>query len=630
MCGICGIIDFNRKSTVDAGRIRSMCDEMKHRGPDGEGIYVENSDVSVGLGHRRLSIIDLTKAASQPMSNEDSTLWFVFNGEIYNYRELRQELIGKGHKFKSASDSETLIHLYEEMGEDCIESIRGMFAFAIWDAKKQILFLARDRIGKKPLLYSFNNGVFCFASEFSALLKSGLIKKDINLNAINSYLSYGYIPAPFTIYRSVYKLLPAHTLILKKNQIQTREFWQLNYAKKINISEKEAEVEILRRLKEAVGLRLYSDVALGAFLSGGIDSSSVVALMSELSSEKVKTFSIGFEEKEYSELKYAKNIARKFNTEHHEFIVKPKALEVLPLLVERYGEPYADSSCIPTYYVAQQTKRYVTVALNGDGGDELFAGYERYQGMVAAQLYKSLPKVIKMIISGSCRCLPDSINPKNRFRNIKRFMEAADLKTQYRYFRWMGIFDDSLKNSLYSDNFSNKLDKLGPYQYLLDCFDKNENLDFLDKLLLIDATTVLPNDYLVKVDIAGMSNSLEGRSPFLDHKFMEFAASLPAEYKLRNFVKKYIMKKIIRRFVPKENIFRRKMGFAVPIAAWFRNEMKEFLCETILSERALARGYFKKEVVSTLVKQHLERQKDHAFQLWALLMLELWHKRFID
>ncbi len=395
MCGICGIIDYTGSDKVNAQAIQRMCVAMKHRGPDNEGTYINKNSPRVGLGHRRLSIIDLSSVGHQPMSNEAGSVYMIFNGEVYNFQDLRIELIKKGHIFKSNTDTETVIHLYEEYDEDCVKYLRGMFAFAIWDSEKQALFLARDRVGKKPLLYSHTNGVFSFASEFLALLESEQVKKQINYEAINCYLTFGYIPAPLTIYKEIFKLLPAHYLILKDNKITIKQYWQLDYSKKIDISEDEAAEEILRLLKEAVKIRLYSDVPLGAFLSGGIDSSTVVALMSQLSGKKVKTFSIGFEESDYNELKYARNIAKRFDTEHNEFIVKPKASEILPLLVERYGEPYADSSCIPTYYVSQQTRRYVTVALNGDGGDELFAGYERYQGMLLAEAFNRMPELFR-------------------------------------------------------------------------------------------------------------------------------------------------------------------------------------------------------------------------------------------
>ncbi len=348
MCGICGIVNYRKDSIVGEAAISNMCMELKHRGPDDGGVYLSKGSPSVGLGHRRLSIIDLSQAGHQPMGNEDGSVWLVFNGEIYNYRYLRDELKKQGHIFKSDSDTEVMIHLYETYGEECISRLRGMFAFAIWDEKKKTLFLGRDRVGKKPLLYYRSGNAFCFASEFSSILASGLIDKETDLKAVNYYLTFGYIPAPFSIYKGVFKLPPAHMLILKDGDIRLKRYWRLDYSGKIKISEQEASEEVLRLLKEAVKIRLYSDVPLGAFLSGGIDSSTVVGLMSQVSDSRVKTFSIGFEESDYSELKYARAIAERFGTEHHEFIVKPNAIEILPTLVERYGEPYADSSCIPT------------------------------------------------------------------------------------------------------------------------------------------------------------------------------------------------------------------------------------------------------------------------------------------
>ena len=628
MCGICGIIDYGSGEDVKKQVLAKMSAAIKHRGPDDEGIYVKGGG---SLGHRRLKIIDLSDTGHQPMCNEDGKIWLVFNGEIYNYRELRQELVNQGHVFKSKSDTETVIHLYEKYQEDCVKYLRGMFAFAIWDDNRQRLFLARDRVGKKPLLYSFVDGAFYFASEFSSLLESGAIKKEIDYNAIDYYLTFGYVPAPLTIYKEVFKLMPANTLVFEKGKIITNRYWSLDYGKKIKISEKDAQEEVLSRLKEAVKIRLYSDVPLGAFLSGGIDSSTVVALMSQLSSARIKTFSIGFQEQDYSELKYARNIAERYNTEHHEFIVKPKALEILPLLVERYGEPFADSSCIPTYYVAQVTRGYVTTALNGDGGDEIFAGYERYQGMAAAEIYQRLPYLFKTLSSGIARVFPDSINPKNRLRNLKRFIQAISLKPAQRYLNWLSIFENSFKHEfLYSQDFGKNLNIMNPSDYLASYFDRFKELNIIDRVSMVDINTTLPNDYLVKVDIATMANSLEGRSPFLDHKLMEFVVSLPAEYRMKGFNKKYILKKVIKDLVPKENIYRRKMGFGVPVGEWFRSELKGFLIDNLLSETSLKRGYFRPQVVKNMVSQHIERKANYSQQLWSLLMLELWHQKFID
>jgi len=638
MCGICGIVDFSGDS-VQEDILRKMCQMMIHRGPDDEGVYMNHqlqatshqSKPSVGLGHRRLSIIDLSVSGHQPMCNEDGTIWIVLNGEIYNYIELVKDLKEKGHKFKSNTDTEAIIHLYEEYGEECVKKLRGMFAFTIWDEKEEVLMLARDRLGKKPLLYYYKNGIFCFSSEFSSLLASGLIDKEIDPKAINYYLTFGYIPAPMTIYKNVYKLPPAHILIFKNGQVNIKRYWNLDYAKKIEISEEEAASEVLRLLKEAVKIRLQSDVPLGAFLSGGIDSSTIVALMSQLTGERVKTFSIGFDDKDYSELKYANKVADTFNTEHHEFVVKPNVIEILPVLIDHYGEPYADSSAIPTYYVSRQTKQHVTVALNGDGGDEVFAGYERYQAVLLSEMYQKIPAILRNPLFQTIgNLIPDSFGQKDRLKSIKRFIEGAHLPLSKRYLQWIGMFTEKARNDMYTDEFLRKVSDSDPLRIISKTLNSSNGLSLLDRLLLTDTMTYLPDDLLVKVDITSMANSLECRSPFLDHPLMEFAASLPAKYKLRRFIKKYILKKAVENIIPNDNIYRRKMGFAVPVGRWFRGELKGLLQETLLSQDSLKRGYFKPDKIKDIVFQHTSGQKDWSFQLWSLLMLELWHQRFQD
>lgn len=627
MCGICGIVNIN-KAKVSEESIRAMTTALAHRGPDDEGIY---SVPGVCLGHRRLSIIDLSSAGHQPLPNEDKTIWVIQNGEIYNYRELRSELEKKGHRFSSHSDAEVLVHLYEEEGTDCVKSLVGMYAFGIWDSKEESLLLARDRIGKKPLLYTYVNGNFCFASEFSALLKSNLIKKEINLEALDYYLTFGYIPAPLTIYKNVFKLMPAHILTFKDGEIKTERYWQLDYKRKISVTEDEAEREILKLLLDAVKVRLYSDVPLGVFLSGGIDSSVVVGLMSKIYNQRIKTFSIGFDESDYNELKYARNIARYFNTDHKEFIVKPKALDVLPLLVERYGEPYADPSCIPTYYVSKMSKEYVTVVLNGDGGDELFAGYERYQAMLYSKTIDRFPEFLKKGASSLfVKTIPESIDGRKFVRKIRKFFEATSLPMHKRYIKWIGVFDDDLKRKIYSQDLIASADNFTTGEFFKHCLSNSNNLAFIDRLMKLDTLTYLPDDLLVKVDIASMANALEARSPFLDHRLMEFVASLPEHFKLRGLTKKYILKKIAAKLIPRENIHRTKQGFGVPIGQWFRTELKGLLCDNLLSSTFLKRGYFNPEAVKKIVNLHLSRQKDYSFQLWALLMLELWHREIME
>jgi asparagine synthase (glutamine-hydrolysing) len=632
MCGICGIIDYTINSHIEEDTIRRMSAQMQHRGPDDEGVYIiKNGRLSVGLGHRRLSIIDLSSAAHQPMSNEDGSLWLVLNGEIYNYQVLRKDLKDRGHRFRSNTDAEVVLHLYEYFAESCVSYLRGMFAFAIWDDKEKKLMLARDRVGKKPLFYININGKFCFASELLPLVESDFVKKEINFESLHYYLSFGYIPAPFTIYKNIFKLLPAHVLILKDGKVKTQCYWALNYNKKLKISLPEAEEELIRHIEKAVKIRLYSDVPIGAFLSGGIDSSTVVALMSKLHNAKVKTFSIGFDEEDYNELKHARRVAKLFNTDHHEFIVKPDALEVLPELVKHYGEPYADSSAIPTYYVSKKTREFVTVALNGDGGDESFAGYERYQAMYLAQMYNKLPNLLRDSITYILlKFLPDSINPKNKYRRLRRFLENASKPFYPRYLRWVCMLSETEKHKIYNDNFSKIVQQYDPSWWLRDYPNLTANMQLLDQLLLTDIKTNLANDLCVKMDIASMANSLETRSPLLDQELMEFSASLPSNFKMRRFNKKYIFKRVVSRLIPAANIYRKKMGFGVPIGHWMRNELKNYVKGVLLSKKALSRGYFNQEALKEYVLEHTEAKKDHTFGLWTLLMLELWQRRFID
>lgn len=624
MCGICGIINYNTNGAVEKNLLENMCRQMVHRGPDDQGVYIKNGNPNVGLGHRRLSIIDLSAAGHQPMTNEDATIQLVFNGEIYNYKELRFQLEQKGHTFKSNTDTETLVHLYEEYGTECVKRLRGMFAFAIWDEKNKQLFLVRDRLGKKPLLYYFKNGIFCFASEFKALLASGMVDKEINRDSIHEYISLSYIPAPLSIYKDVLKLMPAHTLILKDGKVSLSRYWELDYANKINISEEDAKLELLRILKDAVKARLYSDVPLGAFLSGGIDSSTVVALMAQLSSKSIDTFSIGFNESLYNELPYANTIAKRYNTRHHEFIVRPNAMDVLPKLVEHYGEPYGDSSCVPTYYVAEATRKHVAVALSGDGGDEGFAGYERHAAALLCENYRRVPGFIRESIRFMISVLPSAKEPKGTLGRLVKFLKGTELKFNQRYAYWMSIFSEEEEERLFKQQHSYKSQKIESV------LNERPKLGPIDKLLRCDTLTTLPDDFLVKVDIASMANSLELRSPFLDQEVLEFAASLPESYKLRNGINKYILKRAIKDLLPLGNIRRKKMGFSIPVGRWFRNEMKGYLKDNLLSQRSLNRGYFKPQAVRNLVDGHTSGRVDNGFRLWSLLMLELWHQRFID
>jgi asparagine synthase (glutamine-hydrolysing) len=627
MCGITGIINSGSRP-LEREILERMNRCIEHRGPDDDGFYINEN---VGLAMRRLSIIDLAHG-KQPIHNQDRTKWIVYNGEVYNYQELREDLDKRGHKFYTNSDTEAIVHLYDEYGADCVQYLRGMFAFAIWDETDKSLFIARDRVGKKPLLYSHQaNGDLIFGSEFQALLAHPSVSREVDFEAIDNYLSYLCVPAPQTAYQQIRKLEPAHWLRWKDGQIETQRYWLPDFSKKIKISEREAEEETLRLLRESTRMRMISEVPLGAFLSGGVDSSTVVALMAQESEKPVKTFSIGFEEQDFSELKYAKRVAEHVGAEYHEFIVKPDALEVLPILVEHYGEPYSDSSAIPTYYVSKETRKFVTVALNGDGGDESFGGYERYAAMKIAELYRRFPaSARKLFIEKPINLIPTSEFKRSRVRDAKRFVQAANLSTTERYFHWMSTFKSAAKKELYTKDFAETVSAQNSSVFLDKWFAKANGSGSLDAILLTDQMTYLPNDLLVKVDIASMANSLEARSPLLDHKVIEFAASLPEKLKMQRFETKYLLKKVAAKLVPPEVIYRRKMGFGVPIGNWFRGEMKSFVREVLLSEKSLNRGILKREIVERYVSEHTEAKRDHAYQIWTLLMLELWFQRFID
>jgi asparagine synthase (glutamine-hydrolysing) len=626
MCGIVGLVRGDKKP-IDEALLSRMCAAIRHRGPDEDGFYVNDG---VGLGMRRLSIIDL-KSGQQPIHNQDRTAWIVFNGEIYNYRELRDKLEQLGHTFYTNSDTEAIVHAYDQYGADCPKHLRGMFAFAIWDERTQELFLARDRVGKKPLLYAQVNGQLVFGSEFSALLQHPDISKDVDFEALDHYLSFMCVPAPLTAYKAIRKLEPGHTLRYRKGELKLERYWQPDFSQKLDISEQEAGEQTIKILRDAVKVRLMSEVPLGAFLSGGIDSSAVVALMAEESSQPVKTFSIGFEEQDFSELHHARRVAEHVGADHHEFIVRPDALEVLPILVEHYGEPYADSSAIPTYYVARETRKHVTVALNGDGGDESFAGYERYAAMRLAERYHRIPALLReSVVRQTIELMPSSETKRGRIRDLKRFIQSASLPKVERYLRWMSVFDTDAKQELLTENFTSQTRGARAASLLEPWFARANGSGVVDAALLTDIMTYLPNDLLVKVDIATMANSLEARSPFLDHHVMEFAASLPVKFKLRGLTTKYLLKRILTKLLPSENLDRRKMGFGVPIGHWFRGKLQPFLRETILAEASLKRGFFKPEVVKRLVELHTRGERDYSHQLWTLLMLELWFQRFID
>lgn len=654
MCGIAGLVTEQGPARET---LRRMLDAQRHRGPDDWG---EWSDAVSALGHRRLSIIDLSEAGRQPLSNEDGTVWITFNGEVYNFQALREELEGLGHRFRTRTDTEVIVHAYEQWGPECVRRLRGMFAFGLWDARERKLLLARDRAGKKPLFYTEHGGVFRFASELQGLLADPDLPRTPDPEALDAYLSLGYIPAPLTGFQHIRKLPPAHYLELalarssppriggpgeppipnSQFSIRNSQYWRLDYEPKLRLTEAEAVEALREKLTEAVRLRMISDVPLGAFLSGGIDSSIVVGLMAGLSERPVKTFSIGFREERWSELEHARRIAERWSTEHHEHVVEADALSILPQLVRHYGEPYADSSAVPTFYVSRITRERVTVALNGDGGDESFAGYERYRANALAERIARFPGS-RLAASALSRLLPDSTDFRNPARRLRRFLQVAHQPMAERYAKWVGYFTPQEKEHLLTPAFREQLASPSRFTFHVsslidDLFASTVASDPVDRAMAVDVASYLPYDLLVKVDITSMANSLEARSPFLDHEVMEFAAALPVHLKLSpsriggTGGAKYLLKKAFPDLLPPENVNRPKMGFGVPVGEWFRGPLKELLLDGLLSPRALDRGYFDPEELRRRVDDHLASRADHSFPLWNLLMLELWHREMVD
>lgn len=623
MCGIAGQVTADRRP-VDRHVIAAMGERLRHRGPDDQGVYAQGH---VGLAHRRLSILDLSQAGHQPMSNEAGTVWIAFNGEIYNYQELRDRL-RTDRPFRSRTDTEVLLRLYEDYGLAAIPMLRGMFACAIWDQQAQRLVLARDRLGKKPLFYSVRNGKLAFASELKALLVEGP-SPEIDPVALHHYLTFQYIPAPLTIFQGIRKLLPGHVLVYEDGKVSESAYWSLSYAdKQPRRSDREYLEEWTALLQESVQLRLASDVPLGAFLSGGVDSSSVVAWMSRLSDRPVKTFSIGFKDDAFNELPYAREVATLFGTEHHEFVVEPSAVEVLPTLVRVYDEPYADSSAIPTYYVSELSRRHVTVVLNGDGGDELLAGYPRYDLLPGDRLRdRWLHGTVGRQLG---RCL-DAVGWAGPLgRRVRRRLDRGVAPFSRTYLGRICYFSPAEKEQLYTGAFRGAVAGHDSYALLAQWFEEADADDLLDRLLAVDTRSYLPDDLLVKVDRATMAHGLEARSPLLDHRLVEFAASLPVDQKIRRGQTKYLLKSSMRGLLPDALLDRPKMGFGVPIDRWFREDCRGFVRDTLLSPRSLQRGYFDPAAVRDLVEQQRQGACSYGSRIYALLMLELWHREYAD
>lgn len=625
MCGIVGQWNFRNNNAVDQVLLQEMAKRIAHRGPDDEGFYIHQD---VGLGFRRLAIIDLSPAGHQPMPNADETIWIIFNGETYNYQELRQDLERKNYVFRSKTDTEVVLHLYEEYGEQCISKLRGMFAFAIWDGKKQKLLLVRDRLGKKPLKYWLGPHGISFASELKALLADPALPREVDYQAIDQYFAYQYVPHPATGFQHIQKLPPAHYLVVQDQQVRVQRYWRLDYSHKEQRTEEEWIEGIRQNLDEAVKIRMQADVPLGAFLSGGVDSSAVVAFMAKHSAKPVKTFSIGFQEQTHNELPHARAVAKMYGTDHTEFIVEPKAVEILPKLIYHYEEPFADSSAIPSYYVAQQTRQHVTVALNGDGGDENFAGYPWYPVHAFASRYSALPSVLQAGIAAGTHLI-NRLHPSTFTARAWRFARGVGEKPSERYLRYMAYFHPDELQQLFRPDHLARYDRTKTEAFLARYFKQAASYSPIDQALFVDIATYLPDDLLAKVDIATMAVSLEGRSPFLDHKFMEFAATIPASLKVRGREKKYILKRALKGIVPAENLYRKKMGFSVPLAQWLRNEFKPIMRDAFFQPDAFVKHIFTESALQTMVNEHVTGKMNHANRLWALLTLELWHREFI-
>jgi asparagine synthase (glutamine-hydrolysing) len=584
----------------------------------------------VALGFRRLAIIDLADG-NQPLSNESGTVWAVFNGEIYNYRTLRKRLEGSGHHFRTAGDSETIVHLYEDEGVDFVKHLEGMFAIALWDANRRQLVLARDRLGKKPLVYRHEAERLLFASELKSLLEVPGIPREIDPTALDEYLAYQYVPHPNTIFRGIRKLPPGHVAVYRERRLTVEPYWRPDFSQEIERPAADYRAELRERLTRAVESRLQSDVPLGAFLSGGVDSSIIVGLMSRLAQAPVRTFSIGFPVAEFDETSYAREVAQRLGTVHEEFRVEPDGVAILPKLVWHYDEPFADSSAIPTWYLSRMTRQHVTVALTGDGGDELFAGYPRYRAVSIGAQFDKLPAAIRKLIAGRFwRLLPSGTSQKSRLRQFKRLVDALHQSPQHRYFDWLSTFNERRRADLYDEAFIARLSDSDPVGFVSAAWARCRGRDPVTAASLADLQTYLPCDLMTKVDIASMAHALECRQPFLDREVVELAAAMPVRLKYRRGRGKRILTETFGDLLPGSVRRRAKMGFGVPLGHWFRHELRELARDVLLGSRSLGRGYFRPEAVRALVEQHERGEFDHGYRLWSLLVLELWQCQWLD
>ena len=614
MCGIVGKVFFDPLKKVEISHLKEMTNTIVHRGPDDEGYFINNN---VGMGFRRLSIIDL-KLGHQPLTNLDKTLWITFNGEIYNYQELRKDLVNKNYVFNTNSDTEVIVNLYQEYGEDCSKLLRGMFAFVIWDDKKKILFGSRDRLGIKPFFYYLDNNQFVWGSEIKTIKADQELNLEISLKSLDQYMNYGHTCKENSIFSNVNKLPPGTNFVIepyKSNKIIVKKYWTLRFQPDYSISKSDFEEKFIVEFQESIKMRMISDVPLGAFLSGGVDSSSVVAIMSSMSNKPIKTFSIGFKEQKFNELLYANLVSNKYKTDHHELIIEPKSIDLLPDLVKSYDEPFADSSAIPTYYLSEFARKYVKVALSGDGGDELFAGYSSYYKMIKLHNRPFNYGFLNKLISSVHSVIPDYIE-------LKKWLYYFGVDSNY-IGAYLGIFKYHERMKLYNSSFKNQLNNYHSEEEKINIIRGFEG-EFISKMQYLDINTYLVDDILTKVDRASMSNSLEVRVPLLDHKIVELCASIPSNFKINKLEQKILFKDAMRSYLPDEVINHPKQGFSVPISMWFREDLKDYLSDKLLASNAYIYDYFNKNIVHEMVNNHNRGLRDYSAKLWSLLFLEEW------
>lgn len=627
MCGICGVFHYDARRDADAAILTAMTDVITHRGPDDSGHYL---DGPVGLGMRRLSIIDLS-TGHQPILNEDRSLAVVCNGEIYNFKELRTSLAGRGHRFTTGGDVEPLVHLYEDVGTQLPKHLRGMFAIALWDAARKRLLLARDRLGVKPLYYADAGGTLVFGSEVKALLRHPAVRREVDPDTLHHYLSLNYVPAPLSMIRGVHQLGPGELLVCNADGVRTEPYWDLRFEPEHGVSEDEWARRVRDKLEEATRVRLVSDVPFGAFLSGGVDSSAVVAMMARALPDPVRTFSIDFEETSFSESAYAERVAARYRTEHRTRVAHADWVDLMESLIWYADDPLADSSMIPVYLVSAFAREHVTMVLTGDGGDEAFAGYPTYNAYFVRQLYRKVPAPIRHhVVRRLVDALPVSTSKVSFDFRAKRFVAGAELDAEDAHFWWRAVLSESAKRDLYTDSFRERLTHARPTRELYrEHFERSGTDDPLSRMLYADTRFYLPADMLTKVDRMSMAHALEARGPFLDHELMELAARIPSAIKFKNRTPKYILKKALEPLLPASILYRKKAGFNVPVAQWLHGPFGARARDVLSPDRVAAAGFFQPDAVVRLLDEHTTRRADHSFAIWGLFCFQLWHERFV-